>query len=82
MWPLLLDLAEENDRLYFFVKRTSYFFQPISLHLTMSIDAAFAGAGTKPGLELWRTENKQVVKQPEVINESSVHSFIVFLVKL
>ena len=32
----------------------------------MSVDAAFNGAGQKAGLELWRIENKLVVKQPEV----------------
>lgn len=30
------------------------------------VDPAFAGVGKKPGLTLWRVENKLVVKQPAV----------------
>jgi hypothetical protein len=33
---------------------------------SMSVDAAFSGAGKEAGLTLWRIENKMVVKQKEV----------------
>jgi hypothetical protein len=29
-------------------------------------DTAFAGAGRAPGLELWRVENRGIVKQKQV----------------
>jgi hypothetical protein len=32
-----------------------------------TVDKAFEGAGAQTGLELWRVEAKQVVKQTEVI---------------